>query len=230
VPAKPSSLGETTTRKVAVPMSEGHRVADFVRREILTGKLAPGTRVRQEELAAQVGSSRIPVREALRQLEAEGLVVLIANSGAWVAKLDMKECIEAHKILERLEPLALAESVINLTAADIAELERIADAIEQSRDVDSLLRLDRDFHLLSYSRSSLPMLQSLILRFWNTTLHYRHAYYLVRGDADRRIIYADHRLMLESISIGDVEEAERVLQGHIRRSRIRLQRHTELFS
>jgi DNA-binding GntR family transcriptional regulator len=230
VPAKPSSLGETTTRKVAVPMSEGNRVADFVRREILTGKLAPGTRVRQEELAAQVGSSRIPVREALRQLEAEGLVVLIANSGAWVAKLDMKECIEAHKILERLEPLALAESVINLTAADIAELERIADAIEQSRDVDSLLRLDRDFHLLSYSRSSLPMLQSLILRFWNTTLHYRHAYYLVRGDADRRIIYADHRLMLESISIGDVEEAERVLQGHIRRSRIRLQRHTELFS
>lgn len=230
MPAKPSSLGETTTRKVAVPMPEGHRVADFVRREILTGKLAPGTRVRQEELAAQVGSSRIPVREALRQLEAEGLVVLIANSGAWVAKLDMKECIEAHKILERLEPLALAESVINLTAADIAELECIADAIEQSRDVDSLLRLDREFHLLSYSRSSLPMLQSLILRFWNTTLHYRHAFYLVRGDADRRIIYADHRLMLESISIGDVEEAERVLQGHIRRSRIRLQRHTELFS
>ena len=177
----------------------------------------------------RLGLSRIPVREALHQLEAEGLVVLVANSGAWIAKLNLKECIEVHMILERLEPLALAASLVHLTAPEFAELERLSGAIERSTTIEEFLQLDREFHLLTYSRSSLPTLKNLILRFWNTTQHYRRAYHNVRGRADWPIIHAEHRLMLAAMVNGDIEEAERTLMGHIRRSRLRLQRHTELF-
>jgi DNA-binding GntR family transcriptional regulator len=207
----------------------GQRVAASIRAEILDGRLAPGSRVRQEELASRLGSSRIPIREALRQLESEGLVVLVANSGAWIAKLDLTECVEIYKVRERLEPLALAESVVRLSSQHMGELERLVDAIEGSGNVDDFLRLDRDFHLLSYRGASLPMLRSMILRFWNTTQHYRRAYHMVLGQSNQWIIHAEHRLMLEAIRRRDVEESERTLHSHIRRTRLELSRHTELF-
>lgn len=207
----------------------GQWVAAAIRKEILDGRLTPGGRVRQEELAARLGSSRIPVREALRQLESEGLVVLVPNSGAWIAKLDRAECIEIYKIRERVEPLALAESVHNLTAADIADLARLVDQIERSRNVDEFLKLDRDFHLLSYRGANLPTLRAMILRFWNTTQHYRRAYSTLLGQNNQWIIHAEHRLMLEAIRRRDAEEAERSLHSHIRRTRLELGRHDDIF-
>jgi DNA-binding GntR family transcriptional regulator len=207
----------------------GQRVAAAIRAEILDGRLTPGSRVRQEELAARLGSSRIPVREALRQLESEGLVVLVANSGAWIAKLDLVECVEIYKVRERLEPLALAESVPHLSEQTLAQLEGLVDAIERSRTVDEFLRLDREMHLLSYEGAALPMLRGMILRFWNTTQHYRRAYHELLGQKNQWIIHAEHRLMLEAIRRRDTEESERVLHSHIRRTRLQLSRHTELF-
>ena len=79
----------------------GHRVTDMIRDLILSGELVPGSRISQESLAARFGTSRIPVRDALNRLESDGLVVLKPNSGAWVAKLDLNECIEIYKIRER---------------------------------------------------------------------------------------------------------------------------------
>src|SRR5262245_26158964 len=81
----------------------GQRVTDRIRDLILSGELAPGSRIRQEALAEKFGTSRIPVREALRRLESEGLVILVPNSSAWVAKLDLRECIEIYRIRERIE-------------------------------------------------------------------------------------------------------------------------------
>ncbi len=208
----------------------GQAVAEKIRREIVDGQLQPGTRIRQEELAARLGSSRIPVREALRLLEAEGLVMLVPNSGAWVAKLDLKECVEIYKIRERIEPLALRESMENLTEADIVELRRLVEAVEATKDVDEFLRLDRQLHLFSYRGSSLQALNSMIVRFWNTTQHYRRAYHKVIGRTNHWIIHAEHRLMLEAIVTRDFEEAERALHGHIRRTRLQLARHIELFA
>ena len=67
------------------------RVANELRAEILGGRMPPGTRIRQEEIAAQLGASRVPVREALRILEADGLVTLVANTGAWVSTISLAE-------------------------------------------------------------------------------------------------------------------------------------------
>ncbi|MFB0913647.1 MAG: GntR family transcriptional regulator, partial [Pontimonas sp.] len=91
------------------------RIADSLRESILGGELSPGDRIVQEDLSARYGGSRIPVREALRQLESDGLVRLVANTGAWVASLTLAECSEVYQTRERLEPLLLRFSAEHLT-------------------------------------------------------------------------------------------------------------------
>jgi DNA-binding GntR family transcriptional regulator len=199
------------------------RISDEIRRAVLAGELEPGSRVRQEELATRFGASRIPVREALRQLESEGLVTLVPNSGAWIAKVDVPECIEMYRIRERLEPMALEESVPRLTDGDIQRLEQLTAAIEVTTEVEQFLRLDRDLHLLSYSRAEMPRLLEMIERFWNTTQHYRRAYFKLIERSGHWIIHAQHRLMMEAMRRRDGEEASHILQGHIRRTRLSLE-------
>ena len=92
--------------------------------------MRPGTRIRQELLAAHFGASRIPVREALKQLENEGLVVLAPNRGAWIADVNSEELIEVYKIREAVEPLAIFESVPGLTEADIGSLDATVRELE----------------------------------------------------------------------------------------------------
>jgi len=86
------------------------RIADEIRRAVLRGEMRPGMRVRQELLASEFGASRIPVREALQQLQNEGLVVMAPNRGAWIADVNSEESIEVYKIREVVEPLAIFES------------------------------------------------------------------------------------------------------------------------
>src|SRR5690606_7315048 len=149
-------------------------IARQVREAILDGRLSPGTRVRQEALARRFGVSRIPVREALRQLESEGLVTLVPHSGARVARLDLAEHLELYRIREALEPVAAAESAPNLTDDQLDELRslaaQIADAVD---DEPRWLELDRRFHLTSYAGAALPRLRGMIEDLWNTTQHYR---------------------------------------------------------
>jgi DNA-binding GntR family transcriptional regulator len=128
------------------------RIADALRAAILDGSYRPGERIRQEDVAARSGASRIPVREALRMLQAEGLVTLVVNSGAWVTRLTLAECGELYQIRERLEPLLLRSSLPGLDDAVIGRLADLAGAMERSGgDVDAFLRADREFHLASYS-------------------------------------------------------------------------------
>ncbi len=101
------------------------RVEAGIRSLILSGELPPGSRIGQEDLAARFSVSRIPVRVALGRLESDGLVVLKANSGAWVARVDLAECLEIYMIRERLEPLALAQSIPNMSEARLEILERL---------------------------------------------------------------------------------------------------------
>ena len=205
------------------------RIADSIYRAVLTGEMAPGDRIRQEEIAEQFGASRLPVREALRILESEGLVTLVANSGAWVSKLNLEECVEIYKIRERIEPLLLAESIPNLTDETISRLEELMTEIEADEDIEKFLKFDREFHLLSYEGASMPSAQSMVVRFWNTTQQYRRAFAELIGHERRWIIESEHRLLMEAIRRRDTEEAERVLLGHIRRTRLELANHPSIF-
>lgn len=207
----------------------GARIAAALREEILGGGYQPGERIRQQDLAAQNGASRVPVREALRILEAEGLVTLVANAGSWVSRLSAQECTEMYQMRERLEPLLLAYSAAALSDDVIDQLQELADAMRQSADVEHFIRLDRRFHLLSYSAASTIMLGDTILRMWNRTQHYRRAYTrMFRAERDDSVHY-DHQLLVAALRNRDAEDAERVLAGHIRRTRLALGRHPEIF-
>lgn len=205
-------------------------IAADLRTAILDGIYKAGTRVRQEELAERYGVSRIPVREALRDLESEGLVVLVPNSGAWIAKADIAECVEIYKIRERVEPLALRESTLRMDEATIARMAALAAEIEASTEVEDFLKLDREFHLLSYQAAAMPKLLSMIERFWNTTQHYRRAYSRLIGKDGQWIIHAEHRLIMEAIRRRDETDVEHLLASHIRRTRLQLQKNEHAFA
>jgi len=205
------------------------RVTEELRALILSGALPPGSRIGQEELAARFAVSRIPVRGALARLESDGLVVLKPSSGAWVAKLDLGECLEIYRIRERIEPLALCEAVPLMNEADIAALEALVEEMVKSADTETFLRLDRQFHLASYRRAGMNQLLTMIERFWNTTQHYRRAFTKLLGRERNWIIHAEHRLIVDAIRRRDANGAGNLLMEHIRRTRLELAQHEDLF-
>jgi DNA-binding GntR family transcriptional regulator len=206
------------------------RVADHLREAILGGAIQPGEWIRQEEVAERLGASRLPVREALRILEAEGLTTHERNKGARVPKLDQHEVDVVYQMRERLEPLALSESIPNLTADDLARLDDVRRSIEANDDLTRFLALDREFHLLSYTGCRIEQLTSVVTRLWNATQHHRRAFVALGGPERMWVVNAEHRLILDALERRDPVDAERFLSGHIRRTRVELARHPEIFT
>ncbi len=226
------------SRPTVPPPSPGHdvatddetslfsaRIADEIRRAVIDGDMLPGTRVGQEWLAAKFGSSRIPVREALRELQNEGLVVLAPNRGAWIADVTSQESIEVYKIREVLEPLAIHESVPHLSDDDIAALEAMVQRLERCDSIQEYIGLDRIFHLKTYSRAPMPQLRRMVERFWNTTQHFRR--WFVKGSlAKNGLPFSDpqHLLLMDMIRSRDADGARSVVQLHIRRTRLLIEK------
>lgn len=207
------------------------RIADELRQSILSGEISPGERIRQEEIAEKFGASRIPVREALRILVTDGLVNMVSNSGAWVSSLTQEECSEQYQIRERLEPLLLRYNLPHLTEGDLARAAELVEAMKKAPEIETFMTLDREFHWITYSRIETNVLSELIERLWNTTQPYRRVFMkLVRGAGGIEVTHLEHELLLEAIKRRDSEEAESILHGHIRRTRIELDRHPEVFA
>ncbi|MCW2765408.1 MAG: GntR family transcriptional regulator [Nocardioides sp.] len=205
------------------------RVAAYLREAILGGQLKPGDRIRQEEVAERFGASRLPVREALRMLEAEGLTEHEPNKGARVPRLTQHEVEVIYRMRERLEPLALVESLPLLTEAEHAELEDVQRRIEENTDLERFLDLDREFHMLTYSGCGIDPLNSMVTRLWNSTQHYRRSYVALGGRSRMWVVNSEHRLILDAVVRRDPIDAERFVEGHIRRTRIELGHHPEVF-
>lgn len=206
------------------------RIAEVLARRILGGEMAPGARIKQDELAVELSASRIPVREALRILESRGLVRLRANSGAWVAEMSLHDLGLSYQIREQIEPLLLRESLPRLAGSDLDRMREIQAEIEGTADVEQFLVLDREFHWTSYAGAQAPQLSLMVERLWDTTQHYRRAFTRMAG-ADRAwIINSEHQLLIEAATARDLENASTVLTMHIRRTRLELGRHPELIS
>jgi DNA-binding GntR family transcriptional regulator len=206
------------------------RIATALKGSILAGEIAPGEWLRQDEIATRFGASRLPVREALRILESQGLAEISPNKGARVPTLSLGEVHTYYRMRERLEPLTLIESLPHLTDDQIAHLESLQDQIERNTDVSLFLMLDREFHMTSYSGCPSRMLLATTVRLWNATQHYRRAYMLLAGNDRASIVNAEHWLLLDAIRRRDAADAERFLEGHIRRTRVALTGHPELFA
>lgn len=206
------------------------QIANTLKEEILSGKYPPGVRIRQEAIADQFGASRSPVREALRILEADGLINLVAHTGAWISHLSLTECEEMYQLRERIEPLLLRLSIPHLTSSVIEELQELITQMESTTEVERFLKLDRQFHLLTYSRAETVLVGEMVNRLWNTTQHYRRAYSQMMAATSFKPAHYEHHLLLTAIINHDADDAERILFGHIRRTRLELAQHPDVFN
>lgn len=204
------------------------QVTQQLREAIVDGRLKPGAPVRQEAVAREFGTSRIPVREALSQLENEGLVTIVPHCGARVARLDFDECLEIYKIRERIEPLAFAESVGRLTDDQLRRLEELAAQIESSQGQKAWIDIDRRFHLCCYEGAP-PRLARMIVGFWHATQKYRRILTPVLSPEDFDAYHREHRLMVTALAQGNASAGESLVRMHIERSRTRLSANRELF-
>jgi DNA-binding GntR family transcriptional regulator len=211
------------------PLSQA--IARDLREAILDGRIAPGERIRQEAVAKELGASRIPVREALAQLETEGLVTIVPHSGARAARPVLAEMVELYKLREELEPLAIAEAVAHVGDAELARLTVMAHALERAPlDLPAFLRDDRAFHLASYAAAPMPRLLGMIEDLWNATQQYRRLYVRALGPGDDvGLGFLEHRLIIDALERRDEVEARSLVASHVRRTRQSLSAHPEAF-
>jgi DNA-binding GntR family transcriptional regulator len=205
-------------------------VAAYLRAAILEGRLSPGQPIRQEEVAVASGTSRVPVREALRVLEGEGLVELAQNRGARVARLDYPEFSELYLIREALDPLLMAASVPLLEDDQIDRLDELVEDIAKAAgDLNAWIERDRRFHLESYVPETMPQTFRLARDFWRRTQQYRRNYVATLDEAELEVINQEHRLIVNAIRRRDPDGAADLLRLHIRRTRLGLSDRQDLF-
>jgi DNA-binding GntR family transcriptional regulator len=150
-------------------VSKSDMVTDVLRELITDRQLSPGTPLRQRDLAEQFDVSYTPVREALRRLESEGLVVTDVHRGATVARTESEELEENYRILAALEALAGSLAAAKMTDGDLAEIEALYREVAACRpDDDRLAELNRQFHFRLYECARSPMLLLLMRLLWRS--------------------------------------------------------------
>lgn len=203
--------------------SGSEHITHELRTLILTGELAPGERIRQEELAERFATSRMPVRVALKQLESEELVVRRPNAGAWVSGVDHEDFIQTYLLREVLEPFAIRMSLPKLTEehrARIHELGAATDEVTGRQDVvEEFTHRDREFHLATFAGVREDSLYERVVQLWNKTQRYRRVTVPRFSEADHVATQADHDLIRYYIDRNDAEALGEVLRLHIRRTR-----------
>lgn len=153
-------------------------IADALRSAILQGKLQSGQSLRQDEIAAEFRVSKIPVREALVQLQAEGLVQLIPSRGAMVSELTSVDVGEIYAIRLALEPVALRKAIPRYISSDFLLMESILDRIDQEEDRTKWAELNWEFHETLYRPSGMPRLIQIVKHLHNNVARYLLRNYL----------------------------------------------------
>ncbi|MER5261787.1 GntR family transcriptional regulator [Actinosynnema sp. NPDC002837] len=190
------------------------RVVDGIKRMIVSGDLLPGQQIRQERMAAVLGVSRLPVREGLRQLVADGLVAHEHNVGFAVARLSRPEFDQVYLMRRLLE----TEVIRSLPRPDAGQLDRIgslAEDVERAAaelDLPRMREANSAFHQAIFGLSGLNLVVAEINRIWTRALPY-HAVYLYDEGARTRIL-AEHRDMLAALGSGDLERLVELMDTH----------------
>jgi DNA-binding GntR family transcriptional regulator len=188
--------------------------AEILRQRILAGDLKSGQPIRQEQIAQELGVSRIPLREALKQLEAEGFVTIEPHKGAVVSTLSATEVEELFELRVRLEDWLLGEAIPRMREADFAHLDAI---IDESRAPDNLSRwgeLNWRFHEALYRPAGRPISLRFLKRVHDSLDRYLRLQISLSRDWERA--YRDHQQLVELARAGDAAAALPFLERHIR--------------
>ena len=191
-------------------------IAASLRDDILHGVIPPGQALRQEELASRFGVSRLPVRDALLRLEAEGLVDVFPNRGAFVTTLSAGEVGEIYHLRELLEGDAIEAAVPRMTASDWRRIDAAHAASARTAGGPEWIAGDRDFHLALYAAAGRPRQLAMIETLRGTVDRYWTAYAALPTRTAHWL--ADHDAIVDACRAGDAAAARARLVDHLRRA------------
>ncbi|WP_195822604.1 GntR family transcriptional regulator [Roseobacter sp. MH60115] len=201
----------TTVRPASV-ICAAYRTGCILRRRIVAGEIVAGTPLRQEDLAPRFDVSRMPLREALRTLAAEGLVTIRPNRGAAVAPIDADELLEITDLRAALETMAIRHAVPRLSNDSIDAAAAVQDEIERGDD-EAFVALNAQFHMTLYEAAGRPLLLRQISTFHSLSERYLRIPISDLGLNPRSS--REHRALLNACYARDADGAAALLSEHI---------------
>lgn len=192
------------------------QVYQHLRQEILGNVYPPNAALPEKALASQLQVSRMPVREALHRLAADGLVTLKPRQGAFVSTLSPQQFLDAYRVREALEELAIRLALPHLTADDIAALHRLQGDMRRhaaEHDAHAFFVANRAFHDLFIERSHNAYLKGMYFPLLDQMRRHISSSLELRGGLERSI--EEHEAILGAVEAGNADEAARLLREHI---------------
>ena len=194
-------------------------VFENIRTAIMEGTLRPGERLMEIQLAEQLGVSRTPVREAIRKLELEGLVLMLPRKGAYVASISKKDLLDILELRVGLEGMAAYYAAERISKDEIKELEKISKVLEEhvkNNDLENMLKVDEEFHNFIFDTTGNARLKSTMLSIWEPAYRFRLKYMSDYSSAVN--IVEEHNKIMEALKKGEATLAERLAKEHIEKS------------
>ncbi len=185
------------------------RITEGLREQILSGKVRPGERLRQTEIAKLFNASHIPVREALRRLDAEGLVSIESHRGAVVTVLSRAELEEVIRLRQVLEVELLRRAIPRMTPDDIAQARKALSALRSNRSLVSYATRNWAFHETLYRPAEAPLTLTLVERLHRVG----ERYFELRHNLG--VVNAEHRAIMDLAAKGEARRATNLLHRHI---------------
>jgi DNA-binding GntR family transcriptional regulator len=207
--------------KALSPIEDSRRtlaaqVAERIREAILNRTLTPGSRINQYQMAESLNVSLVPVREALKTLEAEGLVTITPRRGAFVTEISLDDLDELYFARKLLEGEAITLACQHLTDADFNALRQMMDAMKsatQNGDIHLFMQHNRAFHMRIYGATHNRYLLQMIENLWERSELYRYRFMFVLRNADT--IHREHEDIFAACRSRDHERARALAQAHI---------------
>ncbi len=197
-------------------VSAADEVAELLRGEIGSGRLAPGTPLRQDDLATRYGTSRIPVREALRALQAEGLIDYAINRGAVVATVSSEDVLEMLEVRIALETHALRLAIPRMIEDEIEAAHEILRLYDEAPEPEQWAEMNTRFHNALYMPcENKRMMDAIAENYFHFNRFARTSLSTLTGKEDPQ---ADHYKLLELCRKGEIEPAVKLLKHHIEKT------------
>lgn len=188
-------------------------VFESLREAIILGRLKPGERLMEIQLAEEMGVSRTPVREAIRKLELEGFVVMVPRKGAYVAGVSVKDIADVFEVRSALEGLAAGLASERITDEEMEELEKAILQISGEEDILTVVKGDSLFHEIIYKASRNQRLTQIITHLQEQINRFRLTSLSVPGRL--KIAVGEHKKIVEAITSRNVDLANRLASEHM---------------
>jgi DNA-binding GntR family transcriptional regulator len=200
--------------KITIP----EQIAAALREEIVTGQLAAGTRLRQNEIAQRFGVSTTPVREAFGLLQSDGLVQIDPHRGVTVFLPTIQDLIEHYEIRMALEMLAAEKAAVHFQVQDAPPLIALLDEMSATSDAVRYVELNQQFHLRLYNLGGRSRLVMMIEELRNASLAYNHLYAAADVPRDAERLDAEHREILAACQANDPVRAANAVRQHMQQT------------